>query len=171
MQRYTMNIAASHRSTVCINVAFRRATSVTNTATHRHTKDFHMRQLLLATALMVGVWPHAASAQCPAAIPAPADATAVQCFTLNKPVNVRCATAVSSADCLTFNNQALGAGLLTPDGYNYLQSIRFCAITFALPGQSPKIFDFCPEGCFAADTAVLSSFRSDGRANYTRAES
>jgi len=130
-----------------------------------------MRQLLLVSAFLIGLWPDAAHAQCPAAIPAPADATAVQCFTINKPVNVRCATAVSPSDCLTFNNQGLAAGLLTPDGYTYLVGIHFCAITFALPGQSPKIFDFCPEGCFAADTQVLSSVTREGRANYTRAAS
>jgi hypothetical protein len=127
-----------------------------------------MRQLLLATVILVGIWPDSARAQCPAAIPSPANAFHVQCFTINKPVGIRCATAIEPAICAQFNTGALNAGYLTLDGYNYLVSIRFCAITHpVLPG----IFDFCPEGCFAADTQILSSVTTDGEASYMSAQS
>ena len=129
-----------------------------------------MKQVLLAGAVLVGVWADSAYAQCPAAIPSPANATAVQCFTLNKPVNVRCATAVEPAECAILNQNALNRGLLTADGYNYLTSIRFCAIAFDI-GTGWKIYDFCPEGCFGSDTELLSNFTPDGRASYLTAES
>jgi hypothetical protein len=128
-----------------------------------------MRQILFSAAFLVGVWADSAQAQCPAAIPTPANATAVQCFTLNKPVNVRCATAIEPAQCNFLNNQALTKGLLTQDGYNYLVSIRFCAINFeAFPGAGFRIYDFCPEGCFASDTQLLGRY-DDGKASYVKA--
>jgi hypothetical protein len=132
-----------------------------------------MRRSLLVSAILIGLWTHAAHAQCPAAIPAPADSTAVACFTVNKPVAQRCATAVSPADCDAFNAMAWNAGLLTPDGLSYLNDILFCAIVVSIPpGAPPRIYDFCPRGCFAADTQLLSSFKSaGGAADYVQASS
>jgi hypothetical protein len=128
-----------------------------------------MRRLLLVSAALIGLWTHAAHAQCPAAIPNPANAAMVQCFTINKPVGTRCATAIDSATCDTLNNNARAQGWLTADGFTYLQSIGFCAIPapFGLP---PGILDFCPRGCFGAETQILSSFRG-GRAQYVQAAS
>jgi hypothetical protein len=126
-----------------------------------------MRQLLLATALLIGLWPEAARAQCPAVIPVPATQPDVACYT-NKPVNQRCATAIEPTVCAFLNNTALSQGLVTQGAFDYLGSVHFCAVVNNL-GAGFRIFDFCPEGCFAADTQILSSFRSDGRANYLRA--
>jgi hypothetical protein len=128
-----------------------------------------MRRLLLASAVLIGFWTHAAHAQCPAAIPNPANQAMVQCFTINKPVGTRCATAIDSATCDTLNTNANNQGWLTPDGYAYLQSIGFCAIPAPI-GLPPGILDFCPRGCFGAQTQILSSFRG-GRAQYVAAAS
>lgn len=106
-----------------------------------------MRRLLLVTAgLLLGLWTHAAHAQCPAAIPSPANSTMVHCFTDGKPVSQRCATVIDSAQCDIFNTNANNAGSLTPDGYATLQSIGFCAIPAPI-GLPPRILDFCPRGC------------------------
>src|ERR1041384_4766556 len=128
-----------------------------------------MRRLLLASATLIGLWTHVAHAQCPAAIPNPANAAMVQCFTVNKPVGTRCATAIDSATCDNLNTLAKNNGWLTPDGYTYLQSIGFCAIP-APVGLPPGILDFCPRGCFAAETRLLTSVRA-GRAHYVQASS
>lgn len=130
------------------------------------------RLLITMTVGMIGLWANPARAQCPAAIPAPADAFHVQCFTINKPVATRCATFITPDECTGFNNAALNAGLLTADGFAELERINFCAINFPpFPGAPPRIFDFCPEGCFAADTQILSTVSSFGEANYVAAES
>lgn len=118
-----------------------------------------MRRLLLFSAALSGLWAHSAHAQCPAAIPAPADQNAVFCFTENKPIATRCATAIDPTTCDNLNAIAWNGGLLTPDGLSYLQQIGFCAVV----GQPPlpfAIYDFCPRGCFAADTQILSGARS-----------
>src|SRR4051794_24753451 len=128
-----------------------------------------MRRLLLVTAGLVGLWSHAAHAQCPAAIPNPANQAMVQCFTVNKPVGTRCATAIDPTTCDSLNLMAKNNGWLTPDGYAYLQSIFFCAIPAPI-GLPPGILDFCPRGCFAAETQILSSVRA-GRAHYVQASS
>jgi len=132
-----------------------------------------MRRLLLVSATLIGLWTHSVHAQCPAAIPAPADQTAVACFTTNKPVAQRCATAVSPSDCDTFNAMAWNASLVTADGLAYLNSIAFCAIVVSIPpGAPPRIYDFCPRGCFAADTELLSSIKPVGEtASYVQAAS
>lgn len=113
--------------------------------------------------------PSAASA-CPAAIPSPATATDVECFTLAKPVNTRCATALSPTVCSFLNNKALTENLVTPDGYNYLVATGFCAMVGNF-GVGDQIYDFCPQGCFAAETRVLTGLSLDGRASYARAQS
>jgi hypothetical protein len=130
-----------------------------------------MRRLLPATALLIGLWSHSAAAQtCPAAIPNPADAFAVDCFTVNKPTGVRCATAIDPTVCATLNDRALNANLLTADGYNELNAIRFCAISGDF-GIGLLIYDFCPAGCFAADTQVATSVSPDGKPDYVAAAS
>jgi len=128
-----------------------------------------MRRLLLVSAGVIGLWTHSAHAQCPAAIPNPADTTAVMCFTVNKPIEQRCASPIDPTQCDRLNSTAFGGGLLTLDGYNYLQSIGFCSILSFFPPT--VILDFCPRGCFAADTQLLSSIGSDGEADYVKAAS
>jgi hypothetical protein len=130
-----------------------------------------MQRLLPSiTLLTIGLWSHAASADCPAAIPNPANATAVDCFTVNKPTGVRCATAIDPTVCNTLNTRALTAGLLTADGYNELTAIRFCAISGDF-GVGLQIYDFCPAGCFAADTQIARSVALDGSIDYVKAAS
>src|SRR5262245_11184991 len=114
---------------------------------------FHMRKVLLATALLIGLWSHAARAQCPAVVPVPANENDIACYT-NKPVGQRCATAIDQTVCDFLNNTALSQGLITQGGYDFLQGVAFCAIVMDM-GQGYKIFDFCPKGCFAADTQIL----------------
>lgn len=129
-----------------------------------------MRQLLLATTILIGLWPHAARAQsCPAVVPVPATETDIACYT-NKPVGQRCATAIDQTVCDFLNNTALSNALITQGGYSFLQSVSFCAIVQDL-GQGFKILDFCPKGCFAADTQIASSVAADGVAGYVSAKS
>jgi hypothetical protein len=129
-----------------------------------------MRQLLLATAILIGLWPHSARAQsCPAVVPVPANETDIACYT-NKPVNQRCATAIDPTVCAFLNNTALSQGLVTQGGFDFLGGVHFCAIVQDM-GQGYRIFDFCPEGCFAADTLILSSVTSVRGASYMPAAS
>ena len=129
-----------------------------------------MRQLLLVPVLLAGLYPATADAQCPAVIPRPATQPDVACYTLNKPVNQRCATAIEPAVCTFLNNTALSQGLVTADAFTYLQNIGFCAIVNDF-GTGYRIFDFCPVGCFATNTQILSSISPDGKASYLAAQS
>lgn len=128
-----------------------------------------MRQLLLATVLLIGLWPQSARAQCPAVVPVPANETDIACYT-NKPVGQRCATAIDQTVCDFLNNTALSNNLITQGGFDFLQSVSFCAIVQDL-GQGFRIFDFCPKGCFAADTQIASSVAVDGMAGYVPVKS
>jgi hypothetical protein len=129
-----------------------------------------MKQLLLASALLIGLWPDSASADCPATVPVPANQTDIACYTVNKPINQRCATAIEPAVCTFLNNTAKSQNLVTQGGFDFLQSIGFCAIVMD-PGTGYRIVDFCPVGCFAATTQMLSSFSPDGTTNYVAAQS
>jgi len=128
-----------------------------------------MRQLLLVTAVLIGLLPHSASAQCPAVVPVPANETDIACYT-NKPVGQRCATAIDQTVCDFLNNTALAQGLITQGGLSFLQNVSFCAIVQDM-GGGYRIFDFCPKGCFAADTQIASSVTAEGRASYVQAAS
>jgi hypothetical protein len=129
-----------------------------------------MRKLLLATVLFIGLWSPSARAQCPAVVPVPANETDIACYT-NKPVGQRCATAIDQTVCDFLNNTALSQSLITQGGFGFLQDVGFCAIVQDM-GQGYRIFDFCPKGCFAADTQLLSSFNSKGGlADYVEASS
>jgi hypothetical protein len=102
-------------------------------------------------------------------IPVPANETQIACYT-NKPVGQRCATAIDQTVCDFLNNTALSNHLITQGGFDFLRSVSFCAIVQDL-GQGFKIFDFCPKGCFAADTQIASSFAAGGLASYVSASS
>jgi hypothetical protein len=129
-----------------------------------------MRQLMLSSALLIGLWPDSASAQCPAVVPVPANQTDIACYTVNKPINQRCATAIEPNVCSFLNNTALGQGLVTQDGFDFLGSVGFCAIVMD-PGTGFRIVDFCPVGCFAADTQFLSTIGPKGQASFLSASS
>jgi hypothetical protein len=128
-----------------------------------------MRQLLLIPAFVAGLVPATADAQCPAVIPNPATQPDVACYTVNKPVNQRCATAIEPTVCTFLNNTARAQGLVTVDAYNFLQQIGFCAVVNDF-GTGYRIYDFCPVGCFASDTQMLTSF-DNGQASYAMASS
>jgi hypothetical protein len=102
-------------------------------------------------------------------VPVPANETDIACYT-NKPVGQRCATAIDQTVCDFLNNTALSNNLITQGGFDFLQNVSFCAIVQDL-GQGFRIFDFCPKGCFAADTQIASSVASDGLADYVPARS
>lgn len=125
-----------------------------------------MRQFLVL-AVVLGAWQHTAHA-CPDPIPRPSTETDIQCYTIDKPVNVRCATAINPTVCSFLNNTALNEGLVTQGGFNYLGQIGFCAIVNNL-GDGDKIYDFCPVGCFAADTQMLTGMTLEGRLSYALA--
>lgn len=138
-----------------------------------------MRQLLFI-AIVVGSWSQSALAQtCPPVIPPPpappADSFIVQCFTLGRTTEMRCGTPIPPESCDILNNRALSppngqAPLLTQDGYNLLVFNGFCAMTMDL-GMGLQIYDFCPRGCFAADTQILTGIARDGKATYALAAS
>jgi hypothetical protein len=102
-------------------------------------------------------------------VPRPATETDIACYT-NKPVNERCATAIDPTVCSFLNNTALSQGLVTQGGFDFLGSVRFCAIVNDL-GDGYKIYDFCPAGCFAADTQIATSLSLDGKPDYVAAAS
>src|SRR3954468_6131140 len=103
-----------------------------SSAAHQEVKNAKgglMRPALFATMFIIGFWPHASSAQsCPVGIPRPATQSDIACF-LARPPQTLCATALSPTVCFALNNTALGAGLVTPAGYQLLQNVGFCAIS------------------------------------------
>ncbi len=103
---------------------------------------------------------------CPVTIPRPADACVCQCKTVNRPTDQRCASGISQPTCDALISTASSHGLLTADAVQYLHQHGFCPIV--LPDAS-QILDFCPVGCFAADTEILTGLTGDGTASYTRA--
>lgn len=124
---------------------------------------------LLVIASVLGAWHHAASA-CPATVPVPATDTDVACYTLERPVDQRCAAPINPTVCGFLNNTAFNEGLVTQAGFNYLGTHGFCAMVNNF-GAGDVIYDFCPQGCFAADTQVLTGLALDGRQSYAAASS
>lgn len=103
--------------------------------------------------------------QCPAAIPAPADAFDCQCKTSGRDPAQRCGTALPQATCFQMIDSAFAIGLLTADGANWLRSNGFCPVHFDA-GEGDLIYDFCPMGCFAAETQILTRGGDDGQSRY-----
>lgn len=128
-----------------------------------------MRQAIFATVILIGFWTQSAYAQnCPAVVPVPANETDIACYT-NKPVNQRCATAIEPTVCAFLNNTALSVGLITQGGFGFLRNVHFCAVVADM-GTGFRVFDFCPEGCFAGDTEILTELSSLGGTSYRAAE-
>jgi hypothetical protein len=65
-------------------------------------------------------------------------------------------------------DEALFHDLLTMDGYSFLKNNNFCPIVLSMNGNR-RIYDFCPMGCFAADTQILGSVTGDTEASYAPA--
>jgi hypothetical protein len=106
--------------------------------------------------------------ECTAALPVPADAFDCACKTVNVDPSQRCSGALPQDSCNAMISSALSLGLITSDAVTFLQSNGFCPVVLDL-GAGPRIFDFCPVGCFAADTQILTSVPRDGKAGYTSA--
>jgi hypothetical protein len=102
--------------------------------------------------------------QCTAALPAPADAFDVQCKTINIDPGARCQTPFPPDYCVAEVHRARALNLLTSDGELYLLNIGFCPLIIGA-----AIYSFCPAGCFATDTAILTSISHDGEPGYTPA--
>lgn len=131
-----------------------------------------MRRLLVIITL-TGLWSHSARAQCPPVLPpagTPVDSFLVDCFTVNRDVSQRCAFAVPEGVCDNFNATAYNSSLLTWDGYIRLMESGFCAMTADM-GAGLQIYDFCPRGCFAADSRLLTGITASGAASYATADS
>ncbi|HEX3482404.1 MAG TPA: Hint domain-containing protein [Kofleriaceae bacterium] len=99
----------------------------------------------------------------------PANETDIACYT-NKPVGQRCATAIDQTVCDFLNNTALSNSLITQGGFDFLAQVGFCAIVADM-GSGYMVMDFCPKGCFAADTQIASNVTADGKADYVQAAS
>lgn len=105
---------------------------------------------------------------CTPALPTPADAFDCQCKTVLIDPTQRCNGALPLDTCFSMISSAFSAGLLTSDAVTFLQNSGFCPVLLDL-GAGLKIFDFCPAGCFAADTQILTNVQGDGKAGYTLA--
>lgn len=128
-----------------------------------------MRKILAITAL-IGIWAESAHAQCPPTIPRPATVTDIQCYTLRRDPGVRCATALPPDICNNLNQTAIHNGLVTLDGFSWLTSNGFCAMSVDF-GAGLQLYDFCPLGCFSADTQLLTGVSDEQTVSYARASS
>lgn len=106
--------------------------------------------------------------ECTAALPAPADAFDVQCKTIDIPPGARCQQPFPPAYCVAEVHRAGALNLLTSDAVTFLLNIGFCPLILDT-SSGPQIFSFCPAGCFAADTMILTSVSHDGKPGYTPA--
>lgn len=63
----------------------------------------------------------------------------------------RCGGPLSSRDCATVNDLALGQGIVCQDGIDWLVQEGLCAITFG-----DELYGVCPKGCFEAGTMITT---------------
>jgi hypothetical protein len=103
--------------------------------------------------------------QCTAALPAPADAFDVQCKTTDIPPGSRCQQPFPPDFCVAEVHRARSLNLLTSDAVTFLLNIGFCPVIIDST-SGPRIFTFCPAGCFAADTRILTSVSHGGKPGY-----
>lgn len=97
---------------------------------------------------------------CPAAIPAVSDAFDVQCFA--RSTNARCPSEISQTACTALITNASRVGLLTADAVTWLKANGYCPI---LRPNATGIDGYCPAGCFAAETQILTAL-VDGATSY-----
>ncbi len=128
-----------------------------------------MRQFLV-TAVLAGLWATPAHADCPATIPVPATVDDIVCYTVARDPGLRCATALPPNICNNLNQTAAVHGLVTLDGFAWLSNNGFCAMSVDF-GAGLMLYDFCPLGCFASDTQMLTGFSRAGTAKYAQASS
>lgn len=106
--------------------------------------------------------------ECTVALPVPADAFDCQCKTTGRDPAQRCSGALPQDICFGMIDSAFAIGLLTSDAVTWLRNNGFCPVHFDA-GEGDLIYDFCPMGCFAADTRILTGIPGDGKASYTSA--
>jgi hypothetical protein len=128
-----------------------------------------MRRYLLITAVLAFGAP-SAHAQCPPTIPKPATEADIICFTTGRDPSMRCAAPLPPEICNNQNLLAVNNGLVTLDGFSWLSNNGFCAMTVDF-GAGLQLYDFCPLGCFASDTQLLTGITSENKASYARAAS
>lgn len=104
---------------------------------------------------------------CTTTIPVPADSFDCQCKTSGRDPSQRCAFALPQDQCFNAIDNAAAMGLLTADAVSFLKSAGFCPIVQNF-GSGNFIYDFCPMGCLAADTKVMTS-TTFGKTNYVAA--
>lgn len=122
---------------------------------------------LFAILLFLGAGAGSAHAQsCPVAIPTPATAHDCECKTIAKPIGERCAAPLPPDTCRSLIADAFTRGLLAADARDWLTSHGFCPVFIA---GVTGILDFCPVGCFAADTQIVTDLSGDGAASFTAA--
>jgi len=98
---------------------------------------------------------------CPAAIPALSDAFDVQCFA--RSTNARCPSEISQTACTALITNASRVGLLTADAVTWLKANGYCPI---LRPNATGIDGYCPAGCFAAETQILTALAEGGATGY-----
>jgi hypothetical protein len=106
--------------------------------------------------------------QCTAALPTPADAFDVECKTTGIAPSARCQQPFPPDFCIAEVHRAGALNLLTSDAVTFLLNIGYCPLIMDT-SSGPRIFSFCPAGCFAADTRVLTSVSHRGKPGYTPA--
>lgn len=86
--------------------------------------------------------PEQSPLSCPTVLPIPADAAAVQCFSVDRNPAERCATRLSVSTCAALISTAFSDGLITPDATAWLIQNGWCPIVANFAGF-PQILDFC----------------------------
>jgi hypothetical protein len=126
-----------------------------------------MRRYLLITAVL-GLGTAPAHAQCPPTIPKPATEPDIICYTTGRDPSLRCAAPLPPNICNNQNLLAVNNGLITLDGFSWLSNNGFCAMSVDF-GAGLQLYDFCPLGCFASDTQLLTGITSGNKASYAQA--
>lgn len=100
--------------------------------------------------------------KCPVNYPKPTNAAVCACKAALGPE--RCNGGLSQEACNGQTANALAAGLLTADAQSWLTTNGWCPIVIA-----GTLAGICPNGCFDAQTEILTAMTSDGTASYTPA--
>lgn len=117
----------------------------------------HLKLLLSVNlVVMLTVWSMPASADCPVALPKPADQPDVQCKAEEN--DSRCGNGLPWSICTAENNEANSLGLLTGSAYNWLNSNGYCALT-----DYGFILAICPVGCFEESTQIMTAVEDEER--------
>jgi hypothetical protein len=67
--------------------------------------------------------------------------------------------------CAALTTNSVRFGLVTTDGGDYLRAHGYCPI---IRPDAGAILGFCPAGCFAGETQILTALADNGTAGYTK---